>query len=51
MSRGGASTDAEAPADTAECCGNSAVHTVPGGSGDNDSRIPQTENQEVYSLL
>jgi len=53
MSRGGggASTDGEVPADTGECHGNTAVHTVRGGSGDNVIRIPQTENQEVRSAL
>jgi len=51
MSRGGASTDSEAPADPGECRGDSAVHTVRGRSGDNDSRIPQTENQEVRAVL
>lgn len=51
MSRRGAATGAEAPADTGECRGNSAVRTVPGGSGGNDDHIPQTEDQEVHSVL
>jgi hypothetical protein len=53
MSRGGAAAagEADAPANTAEFYGSSAAHTVPGGSGDNVSRIPQTENQEVRSVL
>jgi len=51
MSRRGATTVAEAPADTDERLGDSALHTVPGGSGDNGSRIPQTEDQEVRSIL
>lgn len=49
-SRGGATTDAEAPADTGEHCGDSTVHVVRGGSGNHDSCIPQTEDQEVLQF-
>ena len=51
VSRRGASADAEVPADTGECRGSTAVRTIPGGSGDNVVRVPQTENQEVRSVL
>lgn len=50
MFREGASTD-EVPADTVECRGDTAVRTVRGGSGGNVIRIPQTETQEVRSVL
>lgn len=44
-------TDTEAAANTSEYRRSSAVHSLSGRSGDHDCHIPQTEDQEVQSVL